>query len=41
MNGEETRYKAGDWYHVPAQAIHAARFDETTSEIKFWFHSKK
>jgi quercetin dioxygenase-like cupin family protein len=40
MNGEETRYKAGDWYYVPAQAIHAARFDEATSEIEFWFHAK-
>lgn len=40
MDGQETRYKVGDWYHVPAQAIHAARFDQTTSEIEFWFCSK-
>jgi quercetin dioxygenase-like cupin family protein len=38
MNDEETRYKTGEWYHVPAQAVHAARFDEATSEIEFWFH---
>lgn len=38
MDGQETRYKAGEWYHVPAQATHAARFDEITSEIEFWFY---
>ncbi len=37
MDGQETRYGVGDWYHVPAQAVHAARFDEATSEIEFWF----
>lgn len=40
MDGRETRYKTGEWYHVPAQATHAARFDEITSEIEFWFYSK-
>ena len=40
VNGQETRYQVGEWYHVPAQATHAARFDETTSEIEFWFHLK-
>lgn len=38
MDAQETHYKVGDWYHVPAQAIHAARFDEITSEIEFWFY---
>ncbi|MGB3294115.1 MAG: cupin domain-containing protein [Phormidesmis sp.] len=38
VDGEETRYGVGDWYHVPAQAVHAARFDEATSEIEFWFY---
>ncbi|MFM7424735.1 MAG: cupin domain-containing protein [Elainella sp.] len=37
LDGQETRYRAGDWYHVPAQALHAARFDADTSEIEFWF----
>ncbi len=37
MDGEEKHYKPGDWYHVPAQAIHAARFEQETSEIEFWF----
>lgn len=37
MDGEEKHYKPGDWYHVPAQAVHAARFEQETSEIEFWF----
>ena len=40
MAGQETRYQPGEWYHVPAQAIHSAQFDEATSEIEFWFHLK-
>lgn len=39
MEGQETRYQIGDWYHVPAQVPHAARFDQVTSEIEFWFYS--
>ena len=35
--GEEKHYKPGDWYHVPAQIVHAARFEQETSEIEFWF----
>jgi quercetin dioxygenase-like cupin family protein len=35
--GEDRRYRPGDWYHIPANARHAARFDEDTSEIEFWF----
>ncbi|MEO1148190.1 MAG: cupin domain-containing protein [Cyanobacteria bacterium J06638_22] len=38
MDGQEMRYGAGEWYHVPAQAMHAARFDQETSEIEFWFY---
>ena len=40
VDGHETRYRAGDWYHVPAQGLHAARFEVETSEIEFWFHQK-
>jgi quercetin dioxygenase-like cupin family protein len=40
VDGQETRYKAGEWYHVPAQMTHAAQFDEATSEIEFWFYPK-
>lgn len=32
-----TVYGVGEWYHVPAQAEHAADFDVDTSEIEFWF----
>jgi quercetin dioxygenase-like cupin family protein len=39
MNGEETRYRTGEWYHVPAGAAHAARFETETSEIEFWFRA--
>jgi quercetin dioxygenase-like cupin family protein len=39
MAGKEIRYQAGDWYHVPANVVHAARFDVETSEIEFWFHA--
>lgn len=41
LAGEETRYKPGEWYHVPAQVTHAARFDQPTSEIEFWFYIKQ
>ncbi len=40
MDGQETCYKAGEWYHVPANAIHAARFDQVTAEIEFWFKTQ-
>jgi quercetin dioxygenase-like cupin family protein len=38
LGGKESRYEVGDWYHVPANAEHAARFEEESSEIEFWFH---
>lgn len=38
MDGKETRFEVGEWYHVPANAEHAARFDEASAEIEFWFH---
>jgi quercetin dioxygenase-like cupin family protein len=37
LDGKETRYRPGEWYHVPARAKHAARFEKETSEIEFWF----
>ncbi len=37
MDGKETRYGIGTWYHVAARATHAARFETATSEIEFWF----
>jgi len=38
INNGVTRYGAGDWYHVPAGAEHAARFEKETDEIEFWFN---
>src|ERR1700752_4089700 len=37
LDGKEHRYGAGEWYHVPARAMHSARFETNTSEIEFWF----
>jgi quercetin dioxygenase-like cupin family protein len=41
VDGEEIHYRPGDWYHIPAKATHAARFEMDTSEIEFWFHVGK
>ena len=41
LEGEEHRYGRGDWYHVPARAVHAARFEKETSEIEFWFYKPR
>lgn len=38
MDGQEQRYGVGDWYEIPAGTAHAARTEENTSEIEFWFH---
>ena len=38
--GREARYGPGQWYHVAARQTHAARFEQPTSEIEFWFHRK-
>ena len=37
IDGSETRFGPGDWYHVPARAEHAARYAVETEEIEFWF----
>ena len=37
VNGKETRYGPGMWYHAAAGETHAARFEVETSEIEFWF----
>ena len=39
VDGEESRYEPGDWYHLEAGKRHAARFDVDTSEIEFWFEA--
>jgi quercetin dioxygenase-like cupin family protein len=37
MNGEEARYRIGEWYLLAPGEKHAARFEVETSEIEFWF----
>ena len=37
MNDETQRIGVGQWYHVPANVEHAARFEVETDEIEFWF----
>ena len=41
IDGVETRYGTGAWYHIAAKQKHAARFDMDTSEIEFWFRRKR
>ncbi|MGF1481996.1 MAG: cupin domain-containing protein [Cyanophyceae cyanobacterium] len=38
LAGQETHYQVGEWYHIPAQTFHAARYEKTTSQIEFWFY---
>lgn len=37
IDGKTARIGAGQWYHVPANKIHAAEFPADTAEIEFWF----
>jgi quercetin dioxygenase-like cupin family protein len=37
MDGQTTVISAGEWYHVPKDAEHAAQFKVDTAEIEFWF----
>jgi quercetin dioxygenase-like cupin family protein len=37
IDGVETAHRVGEWYHVPAGVEHAARFDDDSAEIEFWF----
>ena len=38
MNGKTQKIGVGQWYHVPANVEHSARFEVETDEIEFWFH---
>ena len=40
VDGLETRYRPGEWYHLAPKEKHAARFDVETSEIEFWFRNR-
>lgn len=37
MNGKTKKIGVGQWYHVPVNVEHAARFEVETDEIEFWF----
>lgn len=37
VDGRESRYLPGDWYHLEPGQEHSARFEADTSEIEFWF----
>ena len=38
LDGQEQRFGPGEWYHLPAHTTHAARFEQATQEIEFWFN---
>ena len=38
MDDKKTRFHVDEWYHVPANAEHAAEFEDESSEIEFWFY---
>ena len=40
VDGTETAYRPGDWYHIAAGVEHAARCAEDTEEIELWFRKK-
>lgn len=37
VDGEESRYGPGDWYHLRPNQEHSARFEIDSAEIEFWF----
>lgn len=37
IDGRVERHGVGSWYHVPAETVHAARFEVETDEIEIWF----
>ena len=39
IDGITQRIGAGEWYHVPANTLHAAEFPQATAEIEFWFNA--
>ncbi|MEM7610668.1 MAG: cupin domain-containing protein [Pseudomonadota bacterium] len=36
-DGTERRFTPGMWYELEPGEMHAARFDQFTAEIEFWF----
>ncbi len=41
MDGATQKITVGQWYYVPANVPHSARFDVETDEIEFWFEKAK
>ncbi len=37
VDGEEKHFNLGDWYHLEPHQVHAAKFEEDSSIIEFWF----
>jgi len=37
VHNETKHIGIGEWYHVPANTEHAAKFGLDTAEIEFWF----
>ncbi|MEQ8765758.1 MAG: cupin domain-containing protein [Planctomycetota bacterium] len=37
LEGSERRYGLGEWYHIPVEAEHGARFEVETGTIELWF----
>jgi quercetin dioxygenase-like cupin family protein len=40
INDEVQRIAVGQWYKVPANTEHCAKFEVETDEIEFWFKPK-
>lgn len=40
LDGVEQCVPAGSWYQVPKFAEHAARFEQDTAMIEFWFEEE-
>lgn len=39
INEVTKKYDIGDWYHIPAGAVHATVFEQETEEIEYWFRA--
>jgi len=37
IDGNTLVYRVGDWYHIPANKTHSARFETDTAIIELWF----
>ena len=37
VDGQEKHFNTGDWYHLEPHQVHAAKFEEDSSIVEFWF----